>query len=160
MQRAVRVIGIVHLDALADRPATQIGAVLGPQGGLLLHGAQPERQVVLRRGVVAQVFQIAVVQVVVTQRHGLHMAARIVAPRSTHREGLLPDAGQITQQVFGIFALLIDVELHVVDAGERQHREFVALREARLDLHLPVDVVGQERQPQHLEQQLQVGLAK
>ena len=37
-------------------------------------------------------------------------------------------------------------------------RHLVVLREAGLDLHLPVDVVRQEGQPQHLEEQLQVGL--
>ena len=36
---------------------------------------------------------VRMVQVVVAQRHGLHVAARIVTPRSPHREGLLPDAG-------------------------------------------------------------------
>ena len=159
LQRAVRVVGIIHLDALADGPAAQIGAVLGPERGLLLHGAQPERQVVLRRIIVAQVFQVAVVQVVVAQGHGLHVAARIVTPRSPHREGLLPDTGQVAQQVFGVLPLLVDVETHVVESRKGQHRQLVALRKACLDFRLPVDVVGQEGQPQQFEQQLQVGLA-
>ena len=94
------------------------------------------------------------------QRHGLHVTPGVVPPRGPDGEGLLPDARQVAQQVLSVLALLIDVELHVVDAGERQHREFVALREARLDLHLPVDVVGQERQPQHFEKQLEVRLTE
>ena len=93
------------------------------------------------------------------QRHGLHVAARIVTPRSPHREGLLPDAGQVAQQVFGVLALLVDVETHVVESRKGQHRQLVALRKACLDFRLPVDVVGQEGQPQQFEQQLQVGLA-
>ena len=88
------------------------------------------------------------------------MAARIVAPCGPDGEGLLADAGQVTQQVLGVFALLVEVEFHVVEARQPQYRQLVVLRKARLDLQLPVDVVRQERQADHLEQQLQVRLAQ
>ena len=88
------------------------------------------------------------------------MAARIVAPCGPDGEGLLADAGQVTQQVLGIFTLLVEVEFHVVEARQPQYRQLVVLRKARLDLQLPVDVVRQERQADHLEQQLQVRLAQ
>ena len=158
LQRAVRICGPGHLGPLAHGPTPEIGAVFGPQRTLLLDGAQPQVEILLARRIVVAILQIAVVQVVVAQRHGLDMAAGIVAPRGPDRKGLLLDARQIAQQILGVFPLLVDVEFHVVDAGQRQHGQFIVLRKTALDLHLPVDVVRQEGQSQHLEQQLQVGL--
>ena len=154
----VRITRITQLRAFAHRPATQIAAVFSPQRGFLLHGAQPQGEVLLRRVVVVAVFEVAVVQVSVAQRDGLHVTARIVPPRRADGKGLLPNPGQVAQQVFGILALLVEVEFHVVEARQPQHRQFVALRKTRLDLELSVDIVGQERQADHLEEQLQVGL--
>ena len=87
------------------------------------------------------------------------MLSGVVAVDGAYGEGLLPDAGQVAEQVFSLLALFVGVQTHVVDAGKSQHGQLVAGRQFALDLDLRIDVVGQERKSQHLEQQLQVRLA-
>ena len=159
LEGTIVVAGIPCLHALGQGPALAVRAVLGAEGGLLLVRAQVEGQVVGRGVVVVRIFQVLVGQVVVAQGDGLHVAAGIVLVGRAQGEGLLLDAGQVAQHVLGVLAFLIGVQLHVVDARQAQEDELVRGREARLDLELPVDVVGQERQAQHLEKQLQVGLS-
>ena len=134
-------------------------AVLGAEGGLLLVRAQVEIQVVRTGVIVVRIFQVLIGQVVVAQGDGLHVPSGVVFVGRAQGEGLLLDAGQVAQHVLRVLALLVGVQLHIVDARQAQKDELVRKREARLDLELPVDVVGQERQSQHLEEQLQVGLA-
>ena len=134
-------------------------AILGAEGGLLLVRAQVEIQVVRTGVIVVRIFQVLVGQVVVAQGNGLHVPSGIVLVGRAQGEGLLLDARQVAQHVLRVLALLVGVQLHVVDARQAQEDELVRRREARFDLELSVDVVGQERQSQHLEERLQVGLA-
>ena len=53
------------------------------------------------------------------------MPSGVVAVEGAHGEGLLPDAGQIAEQIFGVFALFIGVEPHIVDTGKPQYGQFV-----------------------------------
>lgn len=159
LEGAVVVAGIPGFHALGQGPALAVRAVLGAEGSLLLVRTQVEGQVVGRGIVVVRIFQVLVGQVVVAQGDSLHVAAGVVLVGRAQGEGLLLDTGQVAQHVLGVLAFLVGVQLHVVDARQTQEDELVRSREARLDLELTVDVVGQEGQAQHLEEQLQVGLA-
>ena len=149
---------IVQFSTFAQRPPAQVGAIFEPQGRLLLHAPQTQGQIIRSRFVVVAVFGIAVIQVVMTQRHRLHVPSGVMAVHGTHSKGFLLDTRQVTEQIFVLLALLVEIELHVVDAHQSEESQLVPLRETGLDLQLPVDVIGQERKPQQFEEELEIGL--
>ena len=79
--------------------------------------------------------------------------------RSPYGKRVLLDARQVAEQAFRVLTLFVGVQLHVVYAGQPEHRQFVVLGKPCLNLELPVDEIGQKRQADHLEQQLQIRLA-
>ena len=86
---------VAQLDALAQRPASEVRAVLGPQRRFLLDGPQAQGQIVLRRLVVAEVFRVPVIEIGVAQRDGLRVPPGIMPVRRADGEGFLPQPGQI-----------------------------------------------------------------
>ena len=94
-ESTVRVMRVAQLDALTQRPASEVRAVLGPQRRFLLDGPQAQGQIVLRRLVVAEVFRVPVIEIGVAQRDGLRVPPGIMPVRRADGEGFLPQPGQI-----------------------------------------------------------------
>ena len=118
-----------------------------------------QRQIVLTAFIVVTVFDVPVVQVALTQHDGLHMYRGIMPVHPAYGIGFLLYFGKVTEHVFGIFSLNTQIQFHAVKTSQSEQSQFIVTVETSFQFEGSISIRRQERQSQHLEQSLQVGLA-
>ena len=158
LKSCIGVLTIVQIHAEIDFPVSERRIVFETELCFLFGGAEAEHQILRNTFIILTVFRVTVVQITMADYYRLHMCTCIVAIYGPQCKRFLLNFWQIAKDIFVVFAVGFCIQSHIIDSAESQHSQFVLFVEPGFQFELCIGKSRQEREPQHIKQELQVGL--